>query len=153
MSVPDVVQHGVQQLQEWLKSLRDNADLANTTEALALLRVVLHQLRDRLTADEAVDLAQQLPTIVRGIYFEGWKPHQVPERIQSRQAFVDAVIVKLLPRTIPADRGVRDVFALLAHYCDPGEISDVIAQLPSELKELWPENARTFRQRSREAGG
>lgn len=131
MSVPDVVQHGVQQLQEWLKSLRDNADLANTTEALALLRVVLHQLRDRLTADEAVDLAQQLPTIVRGIYFEGWKPHQVPERIQSRQAFVDAVIVKLLPRTIPADRGVRDVFALLAHYCDPGEISDVIAQLPS----------------------
>ena len=67
MSVPDVIQHGVQQLQEWLKSLRDNADLADTTDALALLRVVLHQLRDRLTLEEAVDLGQQLPIIVRGL--------------------------------------------------------------------------------------
>lgn len=152
MSVPDVIQHGVQQLQEWLKSLRDNADLADTTEALALLRVVLHQLRDRLTVDEAVDLGQQLPVIVRGIFYESWKPHHVPEKIHTRQAFVDAVTLKLLPRTIPADRAIRDVFALLAHYCDPGEIADVIAQLPPELKEMWPENARTFRQRTREAG-
>ncbi len=152
MSVPDVIEHGVQQLQEWLKSLRDNADLIDTTEALALLRVVLHQLRDRLTVEEAVDLGQQLPVIVRGIYFERWKPHQVPEKIHTRQAFVDAVTIKLLPRTISADRGIRDVFALLAHFCDPGEISDVIAQLPSELKELWPENVRTLRQRSRQSG-
>ena len=59
--------------------------------------------------------------------------------------------MKLLPRTIPADRAIRDVF-YLAHYCDPGEISDVIAQLPPELKEMWPETAGTFRQRTREAG-
>jgi uncharacterized protein (DUF2267 family) len=141
----------VQQLQEWLKSLRDNADLSNTTEALALLRVVLHQLRDRLTVEEAVDFSQQLPIIVRGLYFESWKPHQVPEKLRTRQEFIDAV-TKLLPRTIRGDRAIRDVFALLFHYCDPGEISDVIAQLPPELKDLWPKNARTFRQRTRETG-
>jgi uncharacterized protein (DUF2267 family) len=56
---------------------------------------------------------------------------------------------KLRPRPIPAERGIRDVFALLAHHCDPGEISDVIDQLPKELKELWPENAQTFRERVR----
>jgi uncharacterized protein (DUF2267 family) len=42
---------------------------------------------------------------------------------------------------------VQDVFALLAHHCDPGEISDVIAQLPGEIKELWPKSAQTYRQR------
>jgi uncharacterized protein (DUF2267 family) len=40
---------------------------------------------------------------------------------------------------------VRDVFALLAHHCDPGEIANVIAQLPTELKELWPQGARAFK--------
>lgn len=149
MSVPDVIEHGVQQLQEWLKSLRDNGGLIDTTAALALLRAVLHQLRDRLTMEEAVDLGQQLPIIVRGIYYEGWEPHKVPENINTKQAFIEAVSSKLRPRTIPAERGIRDVFALLAHSCDPGEISDVIDQLPKELKELWPENAQTFRERVR----
>jgi uncharacterized protein (DUF2267 family) len=149
MSVPEVIQRAVQQLQEWLKSLRDNGGLIDTTEALALLRAVLHQLRDRLTMEEAVDLGQQLPIIVRGLYYEGWEPHKVPENITTRLAFVDGVSSKLRPRPIPAERGIRDVFALLAHHCDPGEISDVIDQLPKELKELWPENARTFRERVR----
>ncbi len=149
MSIPDVVAHGVQQLQEWLKSLRDNGDLAHTDEALAVLRAVLHQLRDRLTLEEAVDLGQQLPTIVRGFYFEGWRPRHLPEKLHTREAFVDAVAQRLLPRRLDADRAVRDVFALLAHFCDPGEIADVIAQLPSELKELWPETARTYRERTR----
>ncbi len=149
MSVPDVVAHSVQQAQEWLKSLRDNAGLANTDEALAILRAVLHQLRDRLTVAEAVDFSQQLPTIIRGIYFEGWQPHRVPEKVNTQEEFIDKVTLKLLPRTNPADRAIRDVFALLAHALDPGEIADVIAQMPAELKEFWPENARTFRERTR----
>jgi uncharacterized protein (DUF2267 family) len=49
---------------------------------------------------------------------------------------------------VPAERAVRDVFALLAHHGDPGEIADVIAQLPAEIKELWPKTARTYRERT-----
>lgn len=149
MTLPATISHAVQQAQEWLKELRDNGDLVDLDEALAVLRAVMHQLRDRLTVEEAVDLAAQLPIIVRGLYFEGWQPHKVPHKIQSRQQFVEETLAHLLPRTLPAERAIRDVFALLAHHCDPGEIADVIAQLPTELKELWPESAQTFRARTR----
>ncbi|HKZ96602.1 MAG TPA: DUF2267 domain-containing protein [Hyphomicrobiaceae bacterium] len=148
MTLPATVSHAVQQTQEWLKELRDNGDLADEAEAYSVLRAVLHQLRDRLTVEEAVDLGAQLPLLVRGIYFEAWRPSRVPEKVRTKRKFVDEVIVKLLPHTVPAERAVRDVFALLAHHCDPGEIADVIAQLPTEIKELWPEAARTFRQRT-----
>jgi uncharacterized protein (DUF2267 family) len=121
MALPATLSHTVQQTQDWLKELRDNGDLVDEGEAYIVLRAVLHQLRDRLTPEEAVDLSAQLPLIVRGIYFEGWRPGRTPEKL---------------------------VFALLAHHCDPGEIADVIAQLPEELKELWPQTARSFRQRS-----
>ena len=67
MTVPATIAHAVQQSQEWLKELRDNAGLASETEALSVLRAVLHQLRDRLTINEAVQLGAQLPTIVRGM--------------------------------------------------------------------------------------
>jgi uncharacterized protein (DUF2267 family) len=38
------------------------------------LRAVLHALRDRLTVQEAADLAAQLPLLVIGIFYEGWDP-------------------------------------------------------------------------------
>jgi uncharacterized protein (DUF2267 family) len=86
---------------------------------------------------------------VRGIYYEGWRPGELPHKVRSRQKFLDEVVVRLLPNRIPPEPAVRDVFALLAHHCDPGEIGDVIEQLPDGIKELWPERARTFRHRSR----
>jgi len=149
MTLPATLSHTVQQCQEWLKELRDNGDLANTTEALAVLRIVLHHLRDRLTLQEGVDLGAQLPIIVRGIYYEGWHPQKVPHKVHTLQKFIDEVTIALLPRTVPAERAIRDVFAILAHHCDPGEISDVIAQMPVELKDLWPKTAQSFRERTR----
>jgi uncharacterized protein (DUF2267 family) len=148
MTVPATIAHAVQQTQEWLKELRDNDDLDDETAALSVLRAVLHQLRDRLTPEEAVDLGAQLPTILRGIYYEGWRPTRTPERIRSKEKFLDEVTTRLLPRPISPERAVKDVFVLIAHHCDPGEISQVIDQLPSDIKNLWPEQARTYRQRS-----
>ena len=147
VTIPASIAHAIQKTQEWLKELSDNGDLADTQESLAVLRAVLHHLRDRLTLEEAVDLGAQLPTIIRGIYYEGWQPHKPPAKVHSRQKFVDEVSSKNFPNAVPAERAIRDVFALLAHHCDPGEISDVIGQLPNELKELWPKSAQTFRAR------
>ena len=75
MTVPSSIAQTIQKTQEWLKELIENGDLADMQESLAVLRAVLHHLRDRLTLEEAVDLGAQLPTLIRGIYYEGWQPH------------------------------------------------------------------------------
>ena len=147
MTVPSSIAQTIQKTQEWLKELIENGDLADMQESLAVLRAVLHHLRDRLTLEEAVDLGAQLPTLIRGIYYEGWQPHKRRQRIRSRQKFVHQVAEKNFPNAVPSEQAIRDVFALLAHHCDPGEISDIIGQLPCELKELWPKTAQTFKTR------
>jgi uncharacterized protein (DUF2267 family) len=147
VTVPPSIAQTIQKTQEWLKELIDNGDLADTQESLAVLRAVLHHLRDRLTLEEAVVLGAQLPTLIRGIYYEGWQPRKRPTRIRSKQEFVYEVADKNFPNAVPSEQAIRDVFALLAHHCDPGEISDVIGQLPGELKELWPKTAQTYRAR------
>lgn len=147
MTLPATLSHAVQQTQIWLKELRDNGDLGDEATAYSVLRAVLHQLRDRLTPEEATDLAAQLPLIIRGAYFEGWQPRQTPEKVRTKQDFLDGIATKLRPHPVAAESAARDVFALLSHHCDQGEIADVIAQLPHELKALWPETAQTFHAR------
>jgi uncharacterized protein (DUF2267 family) len=147
MTISAPVAHAVQTLQDWLRELKETGELADEAAAFRVLGVVLHQLRDRLTLEEAVDLGAQLPLIVRGMYYEGWRPHSVPRKIRSREKFLDELAEALLPHTYPVDWAVGKVFALLTRHCDPGEIADVVGQLPDDLKELWPETARRFRDR------
>ncbi len=148
MTMPPSLAHAIQKIQEWLNELSEKGDLADGQEALGVLRGVLHHLRDRLTLEEAVDLGAQLPIIVRGIYYEGWQPRKGPSKVTTRQEFVEEISGRDFPNAVPAERAIRDVFALLAHHCDPGEIADVISQLPAELKALWPDTAQTFRKRA-----
>jgi uncharacterized protein (DUF2267 family) len=144
MSIPANIGHAVQQTQEWLKGLCDSGAYADEAEAFAILRAVLHQLRDRLTPDEAVDLGAQLPLIVRGLYYEGWRPSKTPEKLRSKEEFLDGVATKLAPRPISAEAATRDVFSLLSLALDSGEIADVINQLPTGMKDLWPAGMRQW---------
>jgi uncharacterized protein (DUF2267 family) len=151
MSIPSSISRSVQQTQEWLKTLCEAGSYSGEAEALAVLRAVLHQLRDRLTVAEAVDLAAQLPTIIRGIYYEGWRPHHTPSRTRTREDFLDAVQASLRPHPVSAENATRDVFSLLSQAIDSGEIADVISQLPAEIKDLWPQGMRSWAQNRRKS--
>jgi uncharacterized protein (DUF2267 family) len=110
--------------------------------AYDVLRAVLHSLRDRLTVDQAAHLGAQLPMLVRGIYFEGWKPSRNPQKYRSQEEFLRHVTDELrnVRPTDPKD-GTRAVFKVINHHIDPGEASDVMQALPKEVRTMWPANA------------
>jgi uncharacterized protein (DUF2267 family) len=103
-----------------------------------VLRAVLHQLRDRLTLEEATNFGAHLPLVVRGLYFEHWRPHKGARKSRSKAVFLDELSAEILPHTYPVEWAVHAVFGLLARHCDPGEIDHVKVQLPEEIRELWP---------------
>lgn len=140
MERPSMFGRTLQETDIWLKELQQETSLFQERQAYAALRAVLHQLRDRLTVEESAHLAAQLPTLIRGIYFEGWKPAAVPERVRHKVEFLEGVRAKAhdLPEINP-EEATRAVFGLLRRHIAAGEIDDVIGQLPRDLQELWPE--------------
>jgi uncharacterized protein (DUF2267 family) len=123
---------------EWLQELEYLASLRNQAEAYTVLRNVLHALRDRLPADEAVHLGAQLPMLIRGFYFEGWKPSATPKKQRSLPAFLSSI--GPLPRpydAFDAEEAVRCVLQLLDHRISLGELSDVYHAMPEEVRAFW----------------
>jgi uncharacterized protein (DUF2267 family) len=110
------------------------------SRAVHALRAGLHAIRDRLPAAEVVDLAAQLPTLLRGIFYEGWRLGNDPTRIRDRAAMLARVKKELGTdlRLAPYDV-LRSVVRLLVKHVSPGEIRDVVATLPRPIATLWKE--------------
>ena len=90
---------------------------------------------------EAVHFGAQLPMLIRGLYYEGWKPSETPIKM-SRQQFLEAVEEKIVTdRFLDPVRMTHDVFALLQNYISPGEVDNVKQILPKELQTLLPDSA------------
>lgn len=102
------------------------------------LREVLHALRDRLTVVEANDLAAQLPMLVRGLYFEGWRPERAPVKM-DRAEFLTRIDEGL---DFEVEGGpeplVHNVLTALSRFVTPGEWDDVRSTLPKDLAGLVP---------------
>jgi uncharacterized protein (DUF2267 family) len=123
---------------EWLKEMAEAGGLAGEPQAYSALRAVLHSIRDRLTVDEATHLGAQLPMLVRGFYFEGWKPAQSPNRERTWDEFVMSVRESLRGNPmIDPERAIEATFKVLDKRITIGEINDIKRMLPQEIREHW----------------
>ena len=101
------------------------------------LRAVLHELRDLVDSDEAVQLAAQLPMLLRGLFFEGWNPMRPVPPQRDRGVFLDAVQVRLGTNRVDAEDAARAVFSVLGRRLD-GEAEQARGRLSERIRELWP---------------
>jgi uncharacterized protein (DUF2267 family) len=136
----EVFDETIHKTNSWLKQISQTLG-SDRRHAYRALRAVLHCLRDRLPVEEAAHLADQLPMLVRGIYYEAWRPAGKPEKIRSREEFLERVSAHF-QKTEPIDpeEAVRAVFQVLENHITPGEIRDVIQDLPEKIRTLWPKH-------------
>ena len=125
---------------QWLSELMRAVNWDDKYRAYRLLRATLHALRDRLMPHEAVHLGAQLPMLIRGVYYDGWHMRDTPRAERTKGAFLAHIeaAFKQDPNE-DTEALVKEVFRLLARKISPGEIKDVTAVLPPELRALWPQ--------------
>ncbi len=120
----------IEQAYGWPKSQRNQSYCA--------LRTVLHLLRDRMPVQESAEFAQQLPLVLRGIYFDGWQPTNVPIKL-NRDDFLFEVR-QHFPYDIEGgtERVVQVVLDALSRHVTPGQWQDVKDNMPKDLVQNFP---------------
>ena len=133
----DVFDRTIQTTNIWLDEIMERIG-PDRHLAWKVLSAVLHKLRDRLPADLSAHLGAQLPLLVRGAYYDLYRPSVQPTRLGTAEEFIQEV-AKWLSDTRPVDPkdAIAAVFAVLNHHVEPGQVAKVRQALPASIRDLW----------------
>jgi uncharacterized protein (DUF2267 family) len=135
----DVFDKTLQTTNIWLKEICEELG-PDRQIAWHVLGAGLRTLRDRLEPDLAAHLAAELPLVVRGAYYDRYRPSEQPRLVRSRDEFVKCMEADLRNiRPVDPDQALRCVFSVLNRHVPKGQIDKVRASLPADIREMWPE--------------
>lgn len=130
---PDTFDTAVQKGNIWLKDIEKAGSLRSRFQAYAALRSVLHALRDCLPTAEAVKFSAQMPLMVKGVFFDGWKVSPKPLRL-SREEFYDYVRGGLKDQTgVDPAVALKAVLSALHRHISPSVLETLQPVLPREV--------------------
>jgi uncharacterized protein (DUF2267 family) len=136
----EIIDRNVEKTHVWLNELAEELETDDRQLAYRVLRAFLHAVRDRLTVDEAAQLAAQLPDLIRGIYYEGWVPSRTPVKYRHLDEFLRRVSDEaLLAGETDASYAATAAAMVLRRHVSEGEIKDVLAMLPEDLRAVIAE--------------
>ncbi len=131
---------------KFVKDVAEYLGDVNRDKAGRQLKAVLHCLRDILTVEESLHLIAQLPLFIKGVYVDNWKISGSPKRIRSIEDFCEdlqEISGLTAEEDFPTNEECLDathaVFSVIKDTVSEGEIEDIRAIMPKELKEIWDE--------------
>ena len=128
---------------EFLKDYAKQLNFGNDTKmAGRILSSILHAFREVISIEESLQLISQFPMFLKAVYVNGWTAHKV-KKIKTMTEFID-LIRKYNGLTSIHDFGsdelaenyINTTFILLRRYISLGEMEDLRAELPKELKSM-----------------
>jgi uncharacterized protein (DUF2267 family) len=121
--------------------MKDEAIGPDKNLAWHVLGAVLRAIRDRLPVDLAAHFGSQLPILVRGTYYDQFRPADPPSRERSLEGFLDGIgrelatsrPVNLRNATLPSSRSSRITSTAASRQG--------ARVLPDEVRAIWPLDA------------
>ncbi len=139
MNVRVTFDKSTQKTNLWLRHALVQLDWSDPQRADTAMRAVLHALRDRLPLAEVVQLGAQMPTFIRGMYYEGWNPAHTPLKNRKKEAFLQQIRDGFKPRSdVDAEFVARAMIRLLLLHISAGEMDEIRNALPADIRRCWP---------------
>lgn len=116
----------------------------DTARAGRKLKAVLHAIRNHLTVEESVQMLSQLPLFLKSIFVDKWSIKATKNRVKHLDDFykevqdVNKQTSQLdFPHINDASEATEIVLHMLRRYVSPGEMEDMKAVMPKNLKVIF----------------
>jgi uncharacterized protein (DUF2267 family) len=125
----------------FINEVADELDIDDGIQALRISKAVLHAVRDRLPASDAVQFAQGLPMMIKAIYFDQYDISKTPVLIHDDLEFLEFIREKNRFGAISDFKSPRDVmdalravFRVLENNMDYGQVAQIVKLLPRDIR-------------------
>ncbi len=138
MSEPVNFEKHIKNAYSWLDEIARKAGTPDRTDwAYNALKAVLHTIRDRTTVEEVFHLSAQLPLFIRGVYFEGYKPADKPDKMNLDE-FLQRIRERMGPgNNVEPEQAFHAVLEVLGKHVSIGELMDIKTSMPKDIQRLW----------------
>lgn len=125
----------------WLHEITSRLGWDDRQKGYRVLRASLHALRDRMPVTEAAQFSAQLPMLLRGVFYEGWRPSATPTGVRSVDEFLSGLRAAFsADRDFDAEAAFREAICVMKMHISAGEMEDVRRTMPTAIKTLWDED-------------
>ncbi len=127
----------------WLDEI--NAEIGPDRHlAWHVLGAVLRSIRDEMQVEQSAHFAAQLPLLVRGAYFDQYRPATQPAAARSHDDFIDRIQQDMDgSRPVNVQQAATAVMRTLNRHITEGQIRKVRDALPKGVRAMWPEPEHT----------
>ena len=139
MPWPPEYQRASIDFEKFMVAARDHAGLATTNMAWNMVAGVLHAMRRRLTLEQALRFADQLPPAIRGLFVEGWRPADPVAEVGTHTEILQEVRALHRDHNFSPDNAIEAVGFALSRVVPSDAFARALHALPPELRTLWSE--------------
>ena len=105
---------------------------------------IMYAMRDIIPPEESIQLIAQFPMFLKGVYVNGWSMKKDKPRVKRMADLVELVKKYDYPAADSdfeyndelVERYIDTTFIFLRKYVSAGELNDIKAGLPKELKSI-----------------
>jgi len=119
----------------WLADIDAGFGTKDRRLAYRVLRAWLHCLRDRLTVEVAAHFAAQLPELLRGVFYDGWNPSRVPQKL-DRAEYLTRFAREARVHDSDAVKAARIVTDVAKRHATAGVVAQAFRLLPADLRDV-----------------
>ncbi|HUA74084.1 MAG TPA: DUF2267 domain-containing protein [Solirubrobacteraceae bacterium] len=126
-----------EECESWLKQLAHELGSEDHQEAWRVLLGTLRTLRESLPPEELAALGEQLPVLIRGLYYEGWDPAAEVHGLEDVDGFLRRLALAAdLGGETEASLALAAVLRLLVARTSLSASGGALSHLPGRLGAL-----------------
>jgi uncharacterized protein (DUF2267 family) len=132
----EIIERNVHLTHMWIDDIDTQLNWGNHHKSFRLLRGWLHALRDSLPLSEVAHVSAQLPLMVRGLFFEQWRPVADRPRMDG-ESFLNRLDEEVYPDQMEdTAQAATSVFLVFKSHVGEQESNKLLHVLPKGVREL-----------------
>lgn len=137
MPMPWTYRHATKEWRAFLEDVKERMSLESDNMAYTAVDAVMQVFRRRLTAQQGLDFANVLPSVLRAIFVQGWDTTIPPLPFPERQVLIAEVKQVRVNHNLTPDNAIEATAWAIRRCTNRLDFERVLAELPDGAAAFW----------------